>query len=308
MRPMGDTASAATQDRCGMMPGAPAEGAMGDEMVTEPVTVLLVGLDEAAAHRLAREEDLAVRGVAALAALAPPVEADVVVLALDGSAPLEAIRDVRAQVPEAALLVVTDAGRAADGAIALHAGAEDHLLRDELLPALLPRAIRYAVAIRQARRELATVDETTQLPNLRGFAAVAEHHLHMADRAGRSVVFVFVRLDDYAELRKTLGAPAAEELARDAATVLLEAVRDSDAPARVADDTLCILLTGEAGGAETLVLSRLVEAMAMHDASRERPRSLSLSVGTARYEPGSDASLASILESAVRGLAVHERP
>lgn len=276
-------------------------------MATEPVTVLLVGLEEASAHQLAREEDLAVRGVGTLAALQPPIEADVVVLALDGSAPLEAIRDVRAQAPEAAVLVVTDADHAADGAIALHAGAEDHLLRDELLPALLPRAIRYAVAIRQARRELATVDEATQLPNLRGFAAVAEHHLRMADRAGHPVVFVFVRLDDYAELRRTLGAPAAEELARDAAAVLLEAVRDSDAPARVADDTLCVLLTGEAEGAETLVLSRLVEAMATHDASRERPRSLSLSVGTARYEPGSGAGLAPILESAVRGLAARDQ-
>jgi len=276
-------------------------------MATEPVTVLVVGLDEASAHDLAREEDLEVQAVGALSALEPPVEADVVVLALGGSAPLEAIRDVRAQAPEAAVLVVTDPDQAADGAIALHAGAEDHLIRDELLPALLPRAIRYAVAIRRVRRELATVDEATQLPNLRGFAAVAEHHLRMADRVDRPVVFVFVRLDDHEELRRTLGAPAAEELARDAAAVLLEAVRDSDAPARVAGDTLCVLLTGEADGAETLVLSRLVEAMAVHDASRERPRSLSLSVGTARYQPGSGASLAAILESAVRGLTARHQ-
>jgi hypothetical protein len=51
------------------------------------------------------------------------------------------------------------------------------------------------------------------------------------------------------------------------------------------------------------VLSRLVEAMAVHDTSRERPRSLSLSVGTARYEPGSGVGLADVLQSAVRGLA-----
>jgi hypothetical protein len=64
-----------------------------------------------------------------------------------------------------------------------------------------------------------------------------------------------------------------------------------------------VLLTGDAKGAESLVLSRLVEAMAVHDASLPVPRALSLSVGTARYEPGSGASLSDILVSATRGLA-----
>ena len=56
---------------------------------------------------------------------------------------------------------------------------------------------------------------------------------------------------------------------------------------------------------ESAVLSRLVEAIATHDARRASPRALSLGVGTARYEPGSGASLAEILSSAVRGLSAH---
>jgi hypothetical protein len=53
------------------------------------------------------------------------------------------------------------------------------------------------------------------------------------------------------------------------------------------------------------VLSRLVEAIATHDAQRSEPRALSLGVGTARYEPGSGTTLADILETAVRGLSTH---
>ena len=87
--------------------------------------------------------------------------------------------------------------------------------------------------------------------------------------------------------------------------MILQAVRDSDLPARIAPDTICVLLTGSADGAESLVLSRLVEAIATHDARREHPRALSLGVGTARYEPGSGTTLAEILESAVRGLSSH---
>ena len=95
----------------------------------------------------------------------------------------------------------------------------------------------------------------------------------------------------------------ADAVTRDAASIVLDAVRDADVPARIAPDTLCVLLTGDAGGAETLVLSRLVEAIAVHDAARDEPRSLAVSVGTARYEPGSDTGLADILEGAARGLS-----
>jgi GGDEF domain-containing protein len=127
----------------------------------------------------------------------------------------------------------------------------------------------------------------------------------MADRLDKPAVFVFVRLEDHEELLRTEGPEAAETLARDAAEVILDAVRDADLPARIAPDTICVLLTGDADGAESLVLSRLVEAIATHDARRDDPRALSLGVGTARYEPGSGTTLAEILESAVRGLATH---
>jgi diguanylate cyclase (GGDEF)-like protein len=167
---------------------------------------------------------------------------------------------------------------------------------------LLPRAVRYAVGLERIRRELATVDEATRLPNLRGFAAIGTHHLRMADRLGHPIVFVFVKLEDHAHLVHEQGPAAGDELAREAADVILEAVRDADIPARIAPDTICVMLSGDAEGAESLVLSRLVEAIATQDTRRADPRALSLGVGTARYEPGSGAQLAEILSSAVRGL------
>jgi GGDEF domain-containing protein len=99
------------------------------------------------------------------------------------------------------------------------------------------------------------------------------------------------------------GVETAGELVRDAAAVLAEGVRDSDVPARISPDTFCVLLTGPSQGAESLVLSRLIEAIAVHDARREHPRSLALSVGSALYEPGSRIDLGSILETAGRRLA-----
>jgi diguanylate cyclase (GGDEF)-like protein len=272
-------------------------------MTTDGVDVLIVGLDQDAERELAREDGFTVRRVAGLGDLERAIDADAVVVELDGAAPLEVVRTLRNRAPNAAIVVMTDDAHTADGTVAMHAGAEEHLVKGAIPAGLLPRAVRYAVGIHRLRRELSTTDDATRLPNLRGFVPIADHHLRMSDRTGNPVVFVFVRLDDHAAVSETLGGSAADEVVTDAAEVVLEAVRDADAPARIAPDTFCILLTGASEGAETVVLSRLVEAIAEHDARRDRPRSLSLSVGTARYEPGSGTPLSHILEAAQRRMA-----
>jgi diguanylate cyclase (GGDEF)-like protein len=268
---------------------------------TEPVPVLLIGLTDDDAGAIGEDETFDATRVDGLDAAPTGGAFHAVVLALQGT-PLEALQRARQAAPDAAVVVLTDAAHAADGTVAVHAGAADHLVRDATLPVLLPRAVRYAAGIQQVRRELATVDEVTRLPNLRGFGAIGAHYMRMADRLGQPGIFVFVRLDDYDDVLRGEGPAAADELARDAAEVILEAVRDSDIPARIAPDTICVLLTGDAEGSESVVLSRLVESIASRDASRPAPRSLSLGVGTARYEPGSGAQLAEILSTAVRGL------
>ena len=267
-------------------------------MAGEPISVLLVGVDEALHEELAHDDAFVVERADHLAARPVEPELDAVVLALADGAPLEALGTVRGFAPSAALVVITDPAHAADGTVALHAGADDHLVAGAIPRGLLPRAVRYAVGLRRMRRELATLDDETGLPNLRGFAPIAEHHLRMADRAQTPVVFLFVRLDGLADAEPD----TAPTLARDAASVVLEAIRGADVPARIAPDTFCVLLTGEAHGAETLVLSRLVEAIAVHDARAEEPRPLSLSVGSALYDPAHASSLEQILTAADRHL------
>lgn len=261
----------------------------------DAMTVMLVGLETAMADELADDERFDVRSADSVDQIDTGEPVDAVVVAMNGQGPLELLGSLRGKAPEAAIVVVTEAGREADGAVAMHAGAEDHLVVGSIPHGLLPRAVHYAVSIRRLRRELATTDEATGLPNLRGFVPIAEHHLRMADRSQTPVVFLFVRLE----------GEIIDEDARQAAEVLLEAVRDADLPARITDDTFTVLLTGDAVGAETLVLSRLVEAIAVHNAAQDPPRPLSLSVGSALYDPASPNTLSEILETAGRRL--HDR-
>ncbi len=275
-------------------------------MVRDPIRTLAVGIEDELHRELTNEEGFSVVRAERLDGLAA-TDINAVVLSLGGE-PLEALARLRQQVPTAAVVVITGADNAADGTIAMHAGADDHLVAGSIPPGMLPRAVRYAVTVRRLRRELATQDDETGLPNLRGFAPIAEHHLRMADRSQAPVVFLFVRLEGLREVVAASGPDEAAAVARDAAALVLEAVRDSDVPARISEDTFCVLLTGEARGAEALVLSRLVEAIAVHDARLDQPRRLSLSVGSALYDPEQPSTLEQIFSTADRRLAAQTDP
>lgn len=270
-------------------------------MEGEDIRVLLVGTGDDFGTEL-EGEGFEVARIPDLASLGTGSDQDAVIVALDDPGPLEALETLRLKTPAAAVLVLTTAEREADGAVALHAGAEDHLVRGSIAQGLLPRAIRYAVERRRLRRELATMDELTRLPNIRGFFAIAEHQLRMADRAGTPVVLLFVRFDDH---RTAAAGDAADQLAVEAAEVLLSAIRDSDLPARIADDTFCVLLSGDARGAEVAVLSRLVEAIAVHDANKPEPHALALSVGSVIYDPARPVPLEGLLRTAEAEMRPH---
>lgn len=271
--------------------------------------VVLVGtVDPEVEEELAREGfDVHRRAVGDLASSRD--ELDAVVLALPAERPLETYSVARSAVGDAPLLVLTEAGRDADGAAAVRAGAEDHIAGPALVPGLLPRAVRYAVDQRRMRHELRSLeitDPVTGLPNLRGLVPVAEQLFRMSDRSRNPVVLVFVQLDDLEAVRSELGPAAADAVLVDASQVILEGVRDSDFPARATDDTFCVLLTGDAAGAEATVLSRLVESIAVNNARAEHVRPLSLSIGSALYDPANPMSMEAIIETA-RGRMAEQR-
>ena len=271
-------------------------------MTGDEIRVLLVGTGEGFGSDLERD-GFEVRRIPDLAALGPGSDQDGVIVALDDVGPLEALETLRLKTPAAAVIVLTAAGNEADGAVALHAGADDHLVRGSIADGLLPRAVRYAVERRRMRRELATIDESTRLPNLRGFVAIAEHQLRMADRAGTPLVLLFMRFN---QREGTEATPTdVDERAVEASDVLISAIRDADLPARIAEDTFCVLLTGDGKGGEVTVLSRLVEAIAVQDARTTDPRPISLSIGSAIYDPADPVGLEDLLDAAEGGMRPH---
>ena len=129
----------------------------------------------------------------------------------------------------------------------------------------------------------------TRSPSCRtsGVRPIAEHHLRMADR-DRAAGHLRLR----APRRPSRWPPrsAARRPTSSPATPPRSSSRRSATPTsrRGSAPTRSACCSPDRRRARSpLVLSRLVEAIAVHDARRDRPPRLSLSVGTARYEPGS---------------------
>ena len=285
---------------------------------SEPsVAVLAVGFDpgDVAGATVETAEDL----LGALAQLADG-GVDVVLLALDmPDAPgVDAVRSIRERAPDVPVIGVLsadDADRNTEGGEpmggteraglaerAIDAGASDVV--SAASPELLTRAVRYATSLRRLEDELERgriVDELTGLYTARGLEHLASHHLAFASRSKVPITLVFVRLttpdsspdDDLDEDER-------RRLVTEAADVLRAAVRSSDVLARVGPSSFCVLLTGDATGADTAVLSRLVEAIAESNVRSGRSSQLSVSVGAAAYDPDNPVSLEALIEEADR--------
>jgi diguanylate cyclase len=164
---------------------------------------------------------------------------------------------------------------------------------------------------RGAKTELAGIwaDEQTGLYNLDALTLIAEHRIRVSDRAREPMVLVLLWLDSLDEIRRDRGAEEVDRLIRDAAQVVREATRESDVVARIGEGAFCILLTGAAPGAEALVLSRLVEAVAVRRTEDpEDGTPLAVSVGTAHYDPDNPAGLEELLRRADEGPGAFPAP
>ena len=259
----------------------------------EPVlAVLAVGVDPGPIEGCVVEpaEDM----LGALARLADGgIDVVYASLHLPDASGTDVIVSLRERAPEVPVVVVGEPETEPGGAFG--AGASDVLPPDPA-PDLVARAIRYAVALRKVEarlRRYQAFDELTGLPNARGFDLLANHHFRLADRSKDPVVIVFLRVDE--------GVGAAREPAvADAATVVSSAVRVSDVVARVGSDSLCVLLAGAAAGTEPIVLGRIVEAVASHNATADRETGPSLSVGAATYDPEHPVALKQLIAEAGR--------
>jgi diguanylate cyclase (GGDEF)-like protein len=142
--------------------------------------------------------------------------------------------------------------------------------------------------------EMSLTDELTGLPNRRGFLEAAGLELHHAERNDRSLAIVLADVDRFKTINDTHGHATGDEVLREVAILLREALREQDLVARWGGEEFILLLpdTDRQGAVYVADLAR--RAFEAHTFTRGGVSlSASLSLGVAEHRPGArlDATL-----------------
>lgn len=228
---------------------------------------------------------------------------DMIVLDLglpDGGG-VDAIHKVQRAAPNVPLVVLTGLDDEAAAIEALHAGAQDYLIKGQMSTSLLVRALRYAFerhGMQMALRKESTLDELTGLANRRGFLMLAEQHAMLAKRTGERFVVVFIDMDRLKPINDTLGHQAGDAAITELADVLRVCFRESDIVGRLGGDEFALLLPTTEGNSEHLVRERLHQEIQRRNMQPERRFHLCVSVGIVTSDPQQLLSVEEMLAQA----------
>ncbi|MFM7752025.1 MAG: GGDEF domain-containing protein [Opitutaceae bacterium] len=166
---------------------------------------------------------------------------------------LQLIREAAARGCATPIIFLTaESGERVDLA-AMEAGALDYLVKGEITPRLLERALRYALrlgATLAELRRLATRDALTGLLNRREFDRILAEETERARRLGQPLGLVLADVDHFKRINDTRGHAAGDVALRVLAERIPAAVRGIDRVARVGGDELGVILpAADAAGA-----------------------------------------------------------
>ena len=168
--------------------------------------------------------------------------------------------------PDVPIIVLTEVSDESLGITTVQGGAQDYLVRDEVTPSLLARAVRHAIERHQllsALRSLSLIDDLTGLYNRRGFADLA--------------------------LQKT-------------ADILRATFRRSDIVARLGGDEFAVLALEASGESAEALIDRLRERFREFNETSREPFRLSVSIGMSRQDGDVLVRLDDLLADADRSM------
>jgi diguanylate cyclase (GGDEF)-like protein len=141
-------------------------------------------------------------------------------------------------------------------------------------------------------------DDLTGLFNRRGFVALVEEQLKLADRHQRDSLLLFADVDNLKRINDTFGHREGDRALMEIANVLDEVFRESDIKARVGGDEFAVFAVEAYPDSAEVITSRLQRSLEAHNSERERPCKCSLSVGIVPYDPKHPCSLDELLSRA----------
>ncbi len=213
--------------------------------------------------------------------------ADCILVDLEGFAgdPLAALDELSAAAPEVPILVMAPSADDELALAAVRGGAQDYLIKPELQPAPLCRAIRYAIERKRSEVRLAHQamhDSLTGLANRALFMDRLRVAMDRAHRAGTGVAVLFLDVDNFKEINDTLGHDAGDRVLVGMAERLRTMLRPMDTVARFGGDEFTFLVEDLSDEREVVLIADRINRTANLPIPLEHGRaSISVSIGIA---------------------------
>jgi diguanylate cyclase (GGDEF)-like protein len=261
--------------------------------LNEPVRILLIESDPRSAMligamlRATWEEGLRLSQAEQLSEELPGDDLECVLLGLGpaGGERLDALEQLRQLVPEVAVVALTETADERIALSAIRAGAQDSLVKSDLNPARLRRAVRHSVERKRAETRLAHQalhDQLTGLPNRALFLDRLRVALDRSRRTRATVAVLFLDLDNFKEINDTLGHDAGDRVLVELAERLRTTLRPMDTVARFGGDEFTLLFEELGGDREVvLIAERLSTAVAHPIQLPGGPATVTASIGIA---------------------------
>ena len=183
---------------------------------------------------------------------------------------------------------------------AMEAGASDFIKKPFGLKELVAR-------IEHAKRherlyDISLRDELTGLYNRRGFFTLAEHLLKTAKRQQKGLLMLYCDLDDLKGINDVSGHQKGDWALIDTANILKETFRSSDVIARIGGDEFVVVPIDPTEESLEIVVNRLQQAIEMDNARSKREYKLSISTGTAYFDPWAPITIDELLSQADKSM------
>jgi len=159
----------------------------------------------------------------------------------------------------------------------------------------------------KALESLSLVDELTGLNNRRGFIALSQQQLKLADRNKKELLLFFADVDNLKWINDNHGHYEGDYALIEVARALKDTFRKSDILARLGGDEFAVLVVDAAQFGADVILARLEEKLKAFNSKPRRRYQLSLSIGIVSYDPNQPCSLEQLLFRADKLMYEHKR-
>jgi diguanylate cyclase (GGDEF)-like protein len=212
---------------------------------------------------------------------------------------LDRLGHMHTTAPDVPIIVLSEQADEAAGLRSVKAGAQDHLGKRELHPALLSRAVRYAIQRKRSEVELAHQalhDPLTGLPNRALFVDRLGVALDRCRRASTSVAVLFLDIDKFKPINDSHGHAAGDRLLIELGRRLHEMLRPMDTVARFGGDEFTLLFEDLESEHEAVLIADRISRSAslpvtIDDNGSETALSLSIGIAIVKEPVGSPAQV-----------------